>query len=61
MDFYDSDLFDRALTPVTSHKLRDDRGLEDYPEEIRLTYEGNRKTVLRFLGYDPFENEPLEE
>lgn len=54
----DSDIFKDTATLA---KEKDEQIKEDIPENIRDTYEINKKTTLRFLGYDPFENEPASE
>ena len=57
--FKDSDMFKEHI------KYEDEITYEDrvneIPSDVRETFEINKKTTLRFLGYDPFENEPVAE
>ena len=62
MDFFDSDMFKKGY--VNSEKNiepKEIHSVDDLSEDVRTTYEINKKTTIRFLGYDPFENEPIDE
>lgn len=61
MDFFDSDMFKKGVIGGGQYVVKEPTTAEDLSEDVRTTYEINKKTTLRFLGYDPFENEPLEE
>lgn len=57
--YADSDIFKEKATPQKkSKKNKDDDFLA---EDVKEMYKANKKTVLRFLGYDPFENESISE
>lgn len=61
MDFFDSDMFKKGVIGGGQYCIKEPETVEDLAEDVRTTYEANKKTTLRFLGYDPFENEPIEE
>ena len=61
MDFFDSDMFKRGVVGGGQYCIKEPKTADDLSEDVRSTYEVNKKTTLRFLGYDPFENEPIEE
>lgn len=61
MNFFDSDMFKRGVVGGGQYVIKEPTTVEDLSEDVRSTYEVNKKTTLRFLGYDPFENEPIEE
>lgn len=61
MDFFDSDMFKKGVIGGGQYVVKEPTTAEDLSEDVRTTYEINKKTTLRFLGYDPFENEPIEE
>ena len=58
MTYADSDMFkEKVYYEDELEKLKQDEMSEDVVE----MYKVNKRTVLRFLGYDPFENEPVSE
>ena len=61
MDFFDSDMFKKNVAGGGQYIIKEPKTADDLAEDVRSTYEINKKTTLRFLGYDPFENEPIEE
>lgn len=61
MDFFDSDMFKKNVVGGGQYIIKEPKTADDLAEDVRSTYEINKKTTLRFLGYDPFENEPIEE
>lgn len=40
---------------------KEQRYLDKLGDDIKSTFMANKKTVIRFLGYDPFENDPIED
>lgn len=58
LTFKDSDFFKEKV--VYEDEIEKQKS-EDMSEDIVEMYKINKKTVLRFLGYDPFENEPPSE
>lgn len=61
LDFFDSDMFKKNVPGGGQYCIKEPKTADDLQEDVRTTYEINKKTTLRFLGYDPFENEPIEE
>ena len=63
MDFMDSDMFRKNIVNNQAFdvKPQEEKVIDDMSKEAYETFEINKKTTLRFLGYDPFENEPVEE
>ena len=61
MNFFDSDMFKRGVIGGGQYCIKEPETVDDLSEDVRATYEINKKTTLRFLGYDPFENEPIDE
>ena len=59
--FYDSDMFQKGTIDMQGNEIKEIRSVDDLQEDVRTTYEINKKTTIRFLGYDPFENEPIDE
>jgi hypothetical protein len=59
LTFKDSDIFKTKIK--YEDEITDEDRKREMPEDVRLSFETNKKTTLRFLGYDPFENEPIEE
>lgn len=58
MTFKDSDIFkEKVYYEDEIEKIKQ----EEMSEDVVEMYKINKKTVLRFLGYDPFENEPPSE
>lgn len=58
MGWRDSDLFkEKVLYEDEIEKQKTEEMSEDVVEMFKI----NKRTVLRFLGYDPFENEPASE
>lgn len=39
----------------------DKKYLDTMEDDVRSTFLANKKTTIRFLGYDPFENDPIED
>lgn len=58
MTFKDSDIFKEKVVYEDEKDLQDTSSI---PQDVLDTFEINKKTTLRFLGYDPFENEPISE
>ena len=62
MTFFDSDMFKKGyVNPEKNIEPKEIHSVDDLSEDARTTYEINKKTTIRFLGYDPFENEPIDE
>ena len=61
MTFFDSDMFKNNEYGRAQNYVKEIKSVDDMSEDARSTYEINKKTTIRFLGYDPFENEPIEE
>lgn len=60
MGYMDSDMFKEKI--VYADELKNDKSKkEELSEDVVEMYKINKRTVLRFLGYDPFENEPENE
>lgn len=55
----DSDMFKSKIV-YDDEKVPDDF-IKQLSADAKDTYVINKKTTIRFLGYDPFENEPIEE
>lgn len=51
----------RALKAEEKISKRDQKALDKMDDDVRSTFLGNKKTIVRFLGYYPFENDPVEE
>jgi hypothetical protein len=58
MGYLDSDFFKEKI--VYEDEIEKQKQ-EDLSEDVVEMFKINKKTVLRFLGYDPFENEPASE
>lgn len=61
MTFKDSDMFKEKIKYPDEIEKEQSEKVNDMPADVRETFELNKKTTLRFLGYDPFENEPVAE
>lgn len=61
MTFKDSDMFKEKIKYPDEIEKEQAEKANDMPADVRETFELNKKTTLRFLGYDPFENEPVAE
>lgn len=60
MGYMDSDMFkEQIVYPDEKDNSKDSK--EELSEDVMEMYKVNKRTVLRFLGYDPFENEPVSE
>lgn len=57
--YMDSDMFKEKIVYADEEKKQNTK--EELAEDVVEMYKINKRTVLRFLGYDPFENEPEEE
>lgn len=57
--YMDSDMFKEKIVYADEEKKQNTK--EELSEDVVEMYKINKRTVLRFLGYDPFENEPEEE
>lgn len=58
MGYLDSDMFkEKVIYQDELEKAKAEEMSEDVVEMFKI----NKRTVLRFLGYDPFENEPVSE
>ena len=58
MGYLDSDIFKEKV--VYQDELEKAKA-EEMSEDVIEMFKINKRTVLRFLGYDPFENEPISE
>lgn len=58
LGYMDSDMFKEPV--VYADELKSPTK-DELSEDVVEMYKINKKTVLRFLGYDPFENEPISE
>ena len=58
MGYLQSDMFKKKI--VYEDEIEKQKQ-EDLSEDVIEMFKINKKTVLRFLGYDPFENEPASE
>lgn len=60
MGYMDSDMFkEQIIYPDEKNISKNSK--EELSEDVMEMYKVNKRTVLRFLGYDPFENEPTSE
>lgn len=60
MGYMDSDMFkEQIVYPDEKDNSKDSK--EELSEDVMEMYKVNKRTALRFLGYDPFENEPVSE
>lgn len=60
MGYMDSDMFKEQIVYPDEKDIQKD-SKEELSEDVMEMYKVNKRTVLRFLGYDPFENEPVSE
>lgn len=60
MGYMDSDMFKDKIVYADEKPLQKNKE-EELSEDVIEMYKKNKRTVLRFLGYDPFENEPISE
>lgn len=60
MGYMDSDMFKEQIVYPDEKDISKD-SKEELSEDVMDMYKVNKRTVLRFLGYDPFENEPVSE
>ena len=60
MGYMDSDMFKEQIV-YPDEKVISKDSKEELSEDVMEMYKVNKRTVLRFLGYDPFENEPVSE
>ena len=60
MGYMDSDMFKEQIVYPDEKDISKDLK-EELSEDVMEMYKVNKRTVLRFLGYDPFENEPVSE
>lgn len=60
MGYMDSDMFKEQIVYPDEKDISKD-SKEELSEDVMEMYKVNKRTVLRFLGYDPFENEPVSE
>ena len=60
MGYMDSDIFKEQIVYPDEKDISKD-SKEELSEDVMEMYKVNKRTVLRFLGYDPFENEPVSE
>ena len=61
MTFSDSDIFKEKVKYADELEKEAANAVGDMPTDVREMFEINKKTTLRFLGYDPFENDPPAE
>lgn len=59
MGYMDSDMFKEKIVYPDEYKKNET--VDDGTDDVTEMYKVNKRTVLRFLGYDPFENEPPSE
>lgn len=60
MGYMQSDMFKEKIV-YEDEKTSTDTKDEEISEDVIEMYKKNKRTVLRFLGYDPFEHEPVSE
>ena len=60
MGYMDSDMYKEQIVYPDEKDISKD-SKEELSEDVMEMYKVNKRTVLRFLGYDPFENEPVSE
>lgn len=60
MGYMESDMFKEKIVYADEEPSQDIKE-EELSEDVIEMYKKNKRTVLRFLGYDPFENEPISE
>ena len=58
LSYLDSDMFKKKI--VYEDEKQESNSQESSGDVLEM-YKVNKRTVLRFLGYDPFENESIEE
>lgn len=61
LTYKDSDMFKEKIIYDDEMSEEEKQKLKETSEDIIEMLKINKKTVLRFLGYDPFENDPPEE
>lgn len=60
LGYLDSDMFKEKM--ISTDKAESNVENKDtLTADVAEMYKANKRTVLRFLGYDPFENEPISE
>ena len=60
MGYMDSDMFKEKIVYKDEEATQENKE-DELSEDVVEMYKKNKRTVLRFLGYDPFENEPISE
>lgn len=60
MGYMQSDMFKEKIV-YKDEEVETETNNNELSEDIIEMYKINKRTVLRFLGYDPFENEPVAE
>ena len=60
MGYMDSDMFKEKIV-YKDEEVTQENKEDELSEDVVEMYKKNKRTVLRFLGYDPFENEPISE
>ena len=60
MGYMDSDMFKEKIIYKDEEGTQENKE-DELSEDVIEMYKKNKRTVLRFLGYDPFENEPISE
>lgn len=58
LTYLESDMFNNETSSIVKNdQIKND----ELSEDVMEMYKANKRTVLRFLGYDPFENEPISQ
>lgn len=58
LTYLESDMFNNEASRIVKNdQIKND----ELSEDVMEMYKANKRTVLRFLGYDPFENEPMSQ
>lgn len=61
LTYFNSDMFKEKNIHIDKNDLEERTTTDELSEDVIEMYKKNKRTVLRFLGYDPFENEPISE
>lgn len=61
LTYFDSDMFKEKNIHIDKTDSEEISTTDELSEDVVEMYKKNKRTVLRFLGYDPFENEPISE
>lgn len=61
LTYFDSDMFKEKNIHIDKTASEEKTTTDELSEDVVEMYKKNKRTVLRFLGYDPFENESISE